>query len=356
MKNLHIMFNQKFISSYIKFINNNFSINENYFLIIGGLSKEERPIPDYLNVKYIEFLKKRNKIFNIIFLYYILFQKIRKSEKIYIHGLFDKKIIFFLYIFRNFLKKSNWIIWGGDLYCYEKRKEKSLWYIIEDYVKRNFGYVNTLTPGDYKIAKDYFNVQGKYKKAQYIIESDFSSLNNFVPRKKTEVYIQIGNSDDPSNNHFDILDTLSKFRNKNIRIFCILSCGSREYVKKVNEYGKKIFGKKFVGIFNFMSIEEYCRYLSNIDILILNHKRQQGLGTIFMSSYFEQKIYLRKDISSWDYLKNDLKLKINSYENIKNETFEEFRKNNSNGNKDIILTTVYSDKYVKNIWEDNFNN
>ena len=281
----------------------------------------------------------------------------------------------FLFIFRIFLKKSNWIIWGGDLYCYEQRRKGLkffLWYKIENYVKRNFAYINTLVPQDYEIAKKYYKVKGKYKKAQYILNNNeieplcrmqymgknsSKFINALISKKKEDIYIQIGNSANSSNNHFEILDMLKKFKNEKIKIFCILSYGgNKSYVLKVNEYGIKYFGNKFIGIFDFIPINEYWYYLQNIDILVFNQKRQQGLGNIFMLSYFEKKIYLRNDISSWSYLVNDLKLKINSYENIKNETFEEFIKNNSNGNKDKILSTVYSDKYVKNIWEDNFNN
>lgn len=374
MKNLHIMFNEKFILSYIKFINNKFNEKDHKFCIINGLPKEKMPIPNYSNVEYIRFLNEKNIFFKIlkeiIPLYYILFQRLKKSEQIYFHGLFDKKIILFLFIFRIFLKKSNWIIWGGDLYCYEERRKGLkffLWYKIENYVKRNFAYINTLVPQDYEIAKKYYNVKGKYKKAQYILNNneieplcrmqDSKFINALIPEKKEEIYIQIGNSANSSNNHFEILDMLKKFKNEKIKIFCILSyAGNKSYVLKVNEYGIKHFGNKFIGIFDFIPINEYWSYLQNIDILIFNQKRQQGLGNIFMLSYFEKKIYLRNDISSWPYLVDELKLKINSYENIKNETFEEFIKNNSNGNKDKILSTVYSDKYVKNIWEDNFNN
>ena len=95
MKNLHIMFNEKFILSYIKFINNKFNEKDHKFCIINGLPKEKMPIPNYSNVEYIRFLNEKNIFFKIlkeiIPLYYILFQRLKKSEQIYFHGLFDKK-------------------------------------------------------------------------------------------------------------------------------------------------------------------------------------------------------------------------------------------------------------------------
>lgn len=363
MKILHVMHNDKFIKPYIKFINDNFNKEEHYFLIISGVSKEIIQVPNYSNVHYINDLKIKNKTLQVFLsflpLSYILVKNSLGSNKIYFHSFHNKRMILFLFIFRKFLKKSNWIVWGGDLYEYEERKDSfvnKIWYKIEDYVKSNIAYVNTLVPEDYKKAKEYYLIKGKYKKAQYVSDINFNFIDSLIPDKKEEIYIQIGNSATSSNNHFEIIDTLSKFKNEKIKIFCILSYGDKEYGKKVAEYGEQIFGNKFIGIFDFMPINKYWNYLKNIDILVLDHNRQQGLGNITMLSYFEKKIYLRDDISSWSYLTQDIGLKLNSFENIKNETFEEFLKNNAFGNKEKLKKTVYSNEYRKKLWEDNFNN
>ena len=263
----------------------------------------------------------------------------------------------FLFIFRNFLKKTKWIIWGGDLHCYEKRKKDlkyKIWYYVEDYVKKNIGYVSTLVPEDYEIAKKYYKVNGKYQKAIYPFNNDFKYIESLIAGPKDEIYIQIGNSADPSNNHFEIIDLLSKFKSEKIRIYAILSYGDSIYAQKVNKYGKEIFGDKFVGIFDFMSIDKYWSYIKDIDILIFNHKRQQGLGNITMLSYLEKKVYLRKEISSWSYLTKDLKLELNSFEEIESQDFQEFVTNNAKGNRKKILATVFSNEYGKKIWEENF--
>ena len=349
--------NEKFIDPYIEFIKNNFNFDEHKFFIIDGVSDEKLKIPNYENVYFYKSNYNKNKIIQILELFKILYKSLKQGEKIYFHSLFNKKIILFLFVFRNFLKRSNWIIWGGDLYCYEKRKrylKNFFWYKIEDYVKKNFAHISTLVPEDYEIAKKYYKVKGKNQMAIYPFDLDIEFFNNLSAEIKNNVYIQVGNSADPSNNHFEILDILKKYKNENIKIFCILSYGDKEYAKKINDYGKKFFGKKFIGIFDYMSFKEYCQYLKNIDILIFNHKRQQGLGNIFMLSYFEKKIYIRNDISSWNYLTKDLGLKLNSYENIKRETFKKFIKNNCKGNKEKVLKTYFSSKYISQIWTDIF--
>ena len=148
-KYIHIMQNEKFITSYIKFIKNNFKFEEHKFYLIDG---QNFKIPSYENVYIYRSNKNSNIVIRIIKLWYFLYPSLKNGE-IYFHSLFDKRIILFLFVFRKFLKRSNWIIWGGDLYCYEKRRKRLksfLWYKIEDYVKRNFRYINTLVPDDYK--------------------------------------------------------------------------------------------------------------------------------------------------------------------------------------------------------------
>ena len=229
-----------------------------------------------------------------------------------------------------------------------------IWYYIEDYVKKNIAYINTLVPDDYRIAKKYYKVRGKYKKAQYVSNNNFEYINSLTIEQKDEIYIQIGNSSDPTNRHFEIIDLLSKFKDEKIKIYAILSYGDKIYGQKVNEYGKKIFGNKFFGIFDYMSRDKYWNYLKDIDILVFNHQRQQGLGNISMLSFLEKKVYLRNDTSSWEYLTEDIGLKLNSFEKIKNQTFKEFITNNSKGNREKILITIYSNEYIKKIWEENF--
>jgi hypothetical protein len=229
-----------------------------------------------------------------------------------------------------------------------------MYYAIEDYVKRNFAYVSTLVPGDYTIAKAYYKIKGKYYLAQYPSKNDFKFINSLIPDSKSATYIQIGNSADPSNNHKDILNTIFKFKNDNIKVFCILSYGNKKYAREVIEYGKFLLGKKFIPITTFMSYDEYWKYLKNIDILIFNHKRQQGLGNLYMLTYLEKKIYLRDDISSWEYLVNDLKLKLFPYGDIKEQQFSEFIRNNSAGNKAKLMKTIFSNDYVVNLWKNIF--
>lgn len=364
MKILHIGSSGSIYNEYIRFINKNFENSDHNFLIIDGEKKQGDKSYKNNNIeRYISKGRNFSRILKTIFLiiqipilYTKLFFYFKKSKKIIIHGLFDIRIITFLYIFKNFLKKSNWVIWGGDLYRPPVKKGTFL-EKADKYIKKNIAFVSSLVPEDYQMAKKINFVKGKYGRAIYMTPIPLSFLDKLEKINKNRndvINIQIGNSSDPSNNHIEIIDILKKYKDKKIRIYCPLSYGDKEYAKIVIEYGKKIFEEKFIGLLDFLPPKEYANYINNIDILIFNHKRQQGLGNINALAYLERKIYIRNDISTWSYLKEELGLKIYDTLNIENEVFEDFITNPKNNNKEIILSTAYSTKYMKNIWKNNF--
>lgn len=361
MKYLHLMSNEKFTAPYIEFIEENFPVNEHLFYIIGGVSYVKVIKKEFIRTYISEASNKILRKLYILWAYLSFCPNAFKSKKIILHGLFSPLTILFLFLNPWFLKKCNWVMWGGDLYSYRNRKYntllKKIYYKIEDYVKGNISYISYLAKGDYTLAKQYYNSKGFPERAIYINPVNLKELEKLEKKfkdKKT-LNIQIGNSADPENNHFEILNEIKKYKNENIKIYAPLSYGNPNYALEIKKYGESIFGEKFIGMLEFLEPQKYAEYLSDIDVLIFNHKRQQGLGNIFALSYLNKKIYLRSDISSWDYLTKDLCLEIYDIKNIKNEEFAIFRENTVIKNKIQIKNTVYSKSYIKKIWEKNFN-
>lgn len=356
IKNLHIIHNDKFTHRYIDFINQNFDSKEHYFLIFGGLSEKKFSVPKYFNIKYVEKPKVKNIFLKIILtvplLYYLLLRLMIKSEKFYFHSLFDERMILFLFIFKKFLKKSYWVIWGGDLYCYKNRKNNfinKVWYKIEDYVKGNFkGYI-TEFEGDYKLAQQWYGAKGKWFDC-FEYPSNFYKEIKLEETKKEELYIQIGNSADPSNNHFEILEKLEKFKNQNIKLYCPLSYGNMEYAKKVIEIGKKIFKDNFIPLTEFMEYTQYLELLSKIDIAIFAHNRQQAFGNITSLLSMEKTVYLKDEITTTEMLRK-LGVKIKSFNKLENlEVFDnEILEKNKN-----IMKERFSEKKLVEEWGEIF--
>jgi dTDP-N-acetylfucosamine:lipid II N-acetylfucosaminyltransferase len=236
-----------------------------------------------------------------------------KAKKIILHGLFDPRLILLLAFQPWLIKKTCWAIWGGDLYSYRKKNINWSNWLKENFFKymlaRKIPLITTTVPGDFQLAQYYYKTSAEYiSNLMYPSHlARFNEVNN--ANKGKEVVIQIGNSADPENNHLEIIDKLEKFKNDNIKVYAPLSYGDKKYGDAISRYGKIKFGEKFVPMREILKFEEYNNYLSKIDIVIFNHKRQQAMGnTIGLLSY-GKKVYLRKDITPWKFFK-DMKLSI----------------------------------------------
>lgn len=294
MRFLHLIPNEKFTEPYIEFVNNNFEVSDHLFLILGkGIGAE---ITLRNNVKTI------NKDFKSLVL---LVQNMYKSKKIYLHGLFYPSIVLMLFLQPWLLKKNYWIIWGGDLYGYNREKKKiksKLYESVRKVVIKNLGGVITHIKGDYELAQKWYGAKGNYYYSFMYPSNLFKDYPlTKMEKEKNKYYIQIGNSADPSNNHIEIFDKLRAYKNENIEIICPLSYGNLQYRNEVIKKGNEIFGDKFNPIMDFLPLEEYLLQLSKIDIAIFNHKRQQAIGNITSLLGFGKKVYIRDDITTWNF-------------------------------------------------------
>ena len=130
----------------------------------------------------------------------------------------------------------------------------------------------------------------------------YKDINKFS-KKKDYIKIQINNSCDISTLH--VLDILSKYANHNIVISTVLSYGDLSCKNEIIKKGKILFGNKFIYLDKFISPTEYFIILSENDILICNQNRQQGLFNVFSSLLLGKKVYIRNEISSTQYVKDN---------------------------------------------------
>ncbi len=357
---LHIFNNWVFTLPYIKFIDRNYNGIDHQFFIIKSSGKLEVPKGDNIKNFVIRKNDKKRKVKAAIWKFYTyisLFLYCLKSDRIILHSLSDKSIIKFFFLNPWFSKKLNWVIWGADLH-YDKYPKNTLSNKMNRFMKlkviKNLGSVTGLTPGDISSAKEKFRFKAREFDGMYINTVGTEHLDRIVCRNKTATYIQIGNSADPSNSLIESLEILKKFKDENIKIFAPLTYGNEDYANKVKDFGEKIFGEKFVPIVEFMRPEEYSNFLGEIDILVYNHKRQQGLGNIYSLIYLGKKVFIRRDTTSWDFFINKLGITLHDTLVIRNMNFSDFIRHDVfevEKNKKRSEETFYSDKYIKNLWD-----
>lgn len=353
MKYLHIMQNEKFNKAYIEFIEENFVIEDHFFIFWGGISEDEINIP---KKKYIYVIKHNFEILRLI-------KYMNNFKKIYLHGLFNRNIVILLYLQPWLLKKINWIVWGGDLYSYNEPKTsliKKIYERVRRVVIQNVSEVSTLIEEDFVLAKKWYKVKGKYKKGFYMSPiSTLESLDELIYTNKKnskDICIQIGNSASKSNNHKEIINILGQYKEFDIKVYCPLSYGDEYYGREILEYGNKILGDKFIPITKFMEYNEYLEFLNEIDIAIFNNNRQQALGNIYRLLYLGKKVYIRNDTVMWNYFHKEIGAivyDINEMIDLPIDKFIGFNKEYKLINKKNIRK-LYTNEYALEIWKENF--
>lgn len=296
---LHLCILEKFIAPFYLFLNDNLKEFEekHQFYINGKNSNFRIPVGD--NVIHAQSI-------NPVLRYLLLVVRLNRAEKIFLHGLFDLRILMFLSMQPWLLKKCYWVIWGGDLYSYLARPKNWQMFlagILKKIIIKRIKHFVTQIHGDYELAKEWYGAEGCWHEC-FVYPSN---LYHELPVQATHhegINILLGNSADPSNNHIEVLDKLRRYAKGGVRVYCPLSYGDQEYADKVSACGTENLGEKFVPLREFMSLEKYRDLLGKIDIAIFNHNRQQGMGNITTLLGMGKKVYLRKEITTWNFLQS----------------------------------------------------
>ncbi|MGP5551137.1 TDP-N-acetylfucosamine:lipid II N-acetylfucosaminyltransferase [Psychrobacter namhaensis] len=342
---LHISDCDKFIPPYIKFIKNNFEKDfENHkFLMTGGMAVDA--LPNYSNIHLIthsQFGKLKHHLHLIL--------EINRSDKVIIHNLFNFKNVILLFFMPWNLKKTYWIMWGADLYTYKLGSHDFKWKFREFFRKRvirNFGYFSTTVPGDFELVKDWYKSKSVFIQNLMYPSHLYRNLMPTQSQDKSEIYIQVGNSADPTNNHHEVLKYISELELNDYKVFCPLSYGSPSHRESVIHYGENLLGEKFIPITDYMEFSEYNKYMSSIDIAIFNHDRQQAMGNMIGLLSLGKKVILKPTTTPYDFFKS-LGLKIYSLDD--KDVMEPLYKGDKMQNIKIMRDN-FSPKKLKSDWE-----
>lgn len=318
----YVCFDKKFIPQQIAFINKNFSKDiDQTFFVHGATKSFIQSAPDnVVSLKKINFLK--------------FIVAAHKSDRIIFNGLFYRKIILILVIMPWLLRKAVWLPWGGDLYWRLYGGEsirKAIFLVFKGWFVRHLYAIATPTYGDFKSAIKWYGKGPKHIDAGCnIFNFELSDLNKLLVDKSRNniLKIQIGNSGDPTNEHIEIFKLMSRFSEHSMKIFVPLTYGNKEYIDEVIINGKDLLGDRFVPLTQFMSAEAYNSYLSTLDVIIFNHRRQQGFGNLVISLYLGAKVFVRKEVSIFKYLAEDMGCLIHDTNSIGEMGFQEITENN----------------------------
>lgn len=147
-------------------------------------------------------------------------------------------------------------------------------------------------------------------KAEYLPIPYYTTEDVFSkgPARMSGRNILLGNSPTPANNHIEALKMLKPLLPPERNIIAPLNYGDPGKVKfyrdSICRFGAKLFGSRFKPLLTWMLLEKYHEHLSGCGIVVMNHRRQQGLGTVSTALYKGAKVFLRPEnpVYEW-YLK-----------------------------------------------------
>lgn len=315
-KFVHISIHEKFIPSLSNLLYENFTYSEHDIITFGDFIKfkydDQGIIHNYASIKSL------NAIFHIV-------RTTLFSKKIILHGLFMQPLVVLLCLMPWLHKKCVWVIWGGDLYSYRNKDSKN-YYIFEFFRRiliRRIGGIATYIDGDYKYAQEWYGTKAKLYYCMMYSSNVFkpqSSNENKVQKKEDCKYnILVGNSADPSNNHYQIFDKLKELGCENInKIICPLSYGNKEYGEKTAKVGTELFGEKFLPLTDYMNPVDYQRLLVDVDIAVFAHDRQQAMGNTINLIGLGKTVYIKTNTTSYDTF-SKLGIKVYDFSKLKIE-------------------------------------
>lgn len=282
---LHIapLTNQKTMFPFIELVNKHFNNNKHQFILCSNQN---------VNISY------ENAILKDVFkIDKELIKYIEEADHIIFHGVWYDVLSELILKDLTLFSKIYCVLWGGDFYFPETRSD-----IHKDFMK-NVKYYVTGNISEFNLAKRYYNFEAKYIKC-------FTYTNNVVKNNEItksgafkHLNILLNHSASRTGHHIEALELLSSYKNKNIIIYVPLSYGDEEYAKDIIEYGKDLFGNKFIPITEFLEYEKYIKFLSKIDIAMFNHKIQEGASNIYTLLSMGTKVYLNSHTTVNEYMK-----------------------------------------------------
>lgn len=251
---------------------------------------------------------------------------LRKSETLLVHYMTPLKALF---IFLCPKKVTViWFMWGGDFYGTFNALKKNLYKpltrkLIKEKMPLKFFTREIVSPVFNKLFNPILSVMKRIKYNVPVFYEDYELLLRqirwkpvYLPfsyaeigpqlsnsqRQHSRQNILLGNSAHPSNNHLDILQTLSGFNLESRKIITPLSYGSRKYAQLVMENCPDKLKSNFMPLKDFMPRDEYFSLVNSCGIAVFNFKRQQGMGNIIELLYNGCKVFLNEDTTTWAYL------------------------------------------------------
>lgn len=237
----------------------------------------------------------------------LLADRLQRKQHLIFHGLYDRALVVALFTLLRRAHGATWIIWGSDLYPFLKPYPRLPHQVANMWLRRSvFRRMARIAgmPGDFSILAADMHESWHHSPINHPLrlqrEQYLALLEKAQAHRNKELTVLLGNSASATNRHEEALTMLSRFRGEPLRLIIPLSyAGQREYIASVTKLARRLFDGKVTVLDNVLTTEDYLDLLAGIDILVFNHKRQEGVGTINAALMLGKKVFLHHDVSTY---------------------------------------------------------
>ena len=291
-RTVHLMVLDKFIPRFIEFVGEHFDLAEHRFCLMGAPRWEHGLTPAH-PVTWVASADDHIR----------LVETLHAADRIVLHGLWSDAINRILYALPGLTRKAHWIIWGGDLYQAIPTEPSPGW-LHQEIVRQ--GVISQLggmagIPGDMAIAQKRYGGQARHL-STFAYPSNIAPRHAPPPSQEPGVRILVGNSATETNCHLEAFALLARHGREDMAIHCPLAYGDVKYRDVVIANGRALFGHRFKPMLEMMPLAAYNDFLTGIDIAVMHHNRQQGMGNIVSLLALGKKVFMRPDQAHTRYL------------------------------------------------------
>lgn len=225
--------------------------------------------------------------------------------------------------------KIAWVLWGGDVYGRSDVKDNFLAPITNavckfrdaikfldrnKHIKDNsweiplaqfnrVDYCMTSQDEEFDYAKKFTG--SSFKRLWYTYYSIEEIIGSLYNSKCQGNNIWLGNSATASNNHFDALLKLHKYKKqiKDRKLVIPLSYPGIWVKNAIYKFAKCLFGQNIKPLFEFCAREEYNKLMLDCNVMIMPHYMSQGMGNIYTGLWLGMRVYMSKKNISYNFLK-----------------------------------------------------
>ncbi len=291
-----------------------------FHIVIGTFKSKE-----YTNVKFLKLNSKEYKIF---------FNEIKnKYSFVLFHSLLGSCEKTLLYMISKKIDiRKGWVIYGAEIQksriipsSFLGNVTRFYYYFLLPYrvfipffrifkilTKKNLNYyLNFIEYYAHFMPEEIDKVKAITKINKPTLWHSYIMVESYFDATYTHHYcidnggIFIGNSASFTSNHMEAFRKVKSVlkQSNDRRIVVPLSYGNKVYSSFIQRKGKKIFSDNFVPLTEFVEKDAYHSILMSCSVMILNHKRQQGLGNLIAGAWYGMRVYICEESSSYLFFK-----------------------------------------------------